>query len=53
MISLIMSMSLFLSGQEVAGRWRFCYYQDAGTRYIVTIPVTELCPLEVDLEELD
>ena len=37
----------FLSGQEVTGQTKQCYYNSVGSIYTRTIEYYELCPLEI------
>lgn len=38
-------MTAFYQGQYVDGMSRICIYNDMGSKYILTVGITDLCPI--------
>lgn len=52
LVSSILSLSLigYLEGQvDTGGLTRQCYYDAEGSTYVVTVSITEVCPVTIEI----
>ncbi len=50
MLSLLMLILATLSYQETTERYRICHYEALGSEYVITVRLTDTCPLVIEVE---